>query len=82
MAGRPGKRFVATVRRVARRLVAVIGWEIERDYVERPWTEEENADFDRFRVSLDANPIKPGFDPDSVEILSHDPWYDVELPRA
>ncbi len=82
LAGRPGKRFLATIRRVASVLAAAIGWETGKDYVVRPWTEEENADFARFCASLDANPIKPGFDPDAVEILTHDRWFDVELPRA
>ena len=76
------RRILEAIRRVASGLAAVIGREAGKDYVVQPWTEEENADFDCFRVSLDQNPIDPGFDPDSVEILSHDPWYDMELPRA
>ncbi len=82
LAGRPGKRFLATIRRVASALAEMTGRQTERDYVVRPWTEEENADFARFCASLDENPSDPGFDPDSVQILTHDPWYDVELPRA
>ncbi len=82
MVGRPGKRFVATVCRVASVLADVIGSRTGKDYVVRPWTEEENADFARFCASLDENPIDPNIEEDSVEILTHDPWYDVELPRA
>ena len=63
-------------------LAEMTGRETGKDYVVRPWTDEENAEFAEFCAALDAVPIEPGFDPDSVEILSHDPWYDVELPRA
>ncbi len=73
------RRILEGIRRI---LAEMTGSRTEKDYVVRPWTEEENADFARFCASLDENPIDPGFDPDSVEILSHDPWYDVELPRA
>ena len=76
------RRILEAIRAVASVLDDVIGRETEKDYVLRPWTEEENADFARFCASLDANPIKPGFDPDAVEILTIDPWFDVELPRA
>ncbi len=73
------RRILEGIRRI---LAAAIGRETEKDYVVRPWTEQETASFARLCASLDANPIKPGFDPDAVEILSHDPWFDVELPRA
>ena len=76
------RRIREAIRRLASVLADVIGSRTGKDYVVRPWTEEENADFARFCASLDENPIDPGFDPDSVEILSHDPWYDMELPRA
>ena len=74
--------YAGFCRRLGEPLAAVIGSRTKKDYVVRPWTEEENADFERLCASLDANPIKPGFDPDSVEILTIDPWYDVDLPRA
>ena len=73
------RRILEGIRRL---LAAAIGSKTGKNYVVRPWTEEESADFARFCASLDENPIDPGFDPDSVEILSHDPWYDMELPRA
>ena len=73
------RRILEGIRRI---LAAVIGSRTKKDYVVRRWTEIENADFERFCASLDANPIKPGFDPDAVEILTIDPWYDMELPRA
>ena len=73
------RRILEGIRRI---LADVIGSRTEKNYVVRPWTKEENDDFSRFCASLDANPNKPGFDPDAVEILSHDPWFDVELPRA
>ena len=75
-------RILEAIRRVASVLADVIGSRTGKDYVVRPWTEEENADFERLCASLDANPIKPGFDPDAVEILTIDPWCEVELPRA
>ncbi len=73
------RRILEGIRRI---LAAVIGSRTKKDYVVRPWTDEEDAEFKRFSDSIDANPIDPGFDPDSVEILTHDPWFDVELPRA
>ena len=76
------RRILEIVRRAASVLAAVIGSRSGKDYVVRPWTEKENASFALFCASLDENPIKPGFDPDAVEILTHDPWYDVELPHA
>ena len=75
-------RIREAIRAVASVLAEMTGSRTEKDYVVRPWTEEENADFARFCASLDENPIDPGFDPDAVEILTHDPWYDVELPRV
>ncbi len=76
------RRILEIVRHLASVLADVIGREAEKDYVVRPWTEQENAEFSKFCVEIDASPIEPGFDPDSVEILSHDPWYDMDLPRA
>ena len=38
---------------------AVIGRETERDYVIRPWTEAENADFERFCDSIGKMPDDP-----------------------
>ncbi len=73
------RRILEGIRRI---LADVIGSRTEKNYVVRPWTEAENADFSEFCASLDANPIKPGFDPDAVEILTIDPWCEVELPRA
>jgi len=73
------RRILEGIRRI---LAAAIGRETEKNYVVRPWTDEEDAEFKHFSDSIDANPIEPGFDPDSVEILTIDPWHDVELPRA
>ncbi len=68
------RRILEAIRRAASVLAAVIGSRTGKDYVVRPWTEKENADFALFCASLDANPIKPGLDPDAVVILCHDPW--------
>jgi len=73
------RRILEGIRRI---LADVIGSRTEKNYVVRPWTDEEDAEFKRFSDSIDANPIEPGFDPDAVEILTIDPWYDMELPRA
>jgi hypothetical protein len=70
------KQFFATIRRLASGLVALIGCETEKDYVLRPWTEEENADFERFCSSIGEIPSDP------VTFFSNDPWYDQILPRA
>ena len=86
LAGKPGKRFVATVRHLARGLAAVIGWEIGKDYVVRPWTEEENADFERFCASIGETPSDPvharAMEDGPVDFFNNDPWFDMELPRA
>ena len=76
------RRIREAVRRVASVLAVVIGSRTKKDYVVRRWTDEENAEFAEFCAALAANPIDPGFDPDAVEILTIDPWFDMELPRA
>ena len=76
------RRILEAIHRAASVLAAVIGSRTKKDYVVRPWTDEENAEFAEFCAAIDAAPIDPGSDPDAVEILSHDPWFDVELPRA
>ena len=73
------RRILEGIRRI---LADVIGSRTEKNYVVRPWTKEESDDFSRFCAALAANPIDPGFDPDAVEILTIDPWFDMELPRA
>ncbi len=73
------RRILEGIRRI---LAAAIGSKTGKDYVARPWTEEENAEFAEFCAAIDAAPIDPGFDPDAVEILTIDPWFDMELPRA
>jgi hypothetical protein len=57
-----------------------------RDYVERPWTAEEDADFERFCASLGEIPkdrvharlMEDG----EVDFFNLDERPDVELPRA
>ena len=69
--------------RLAREL---IGRETERDYVVRPWTEEENADFEKFCASIGEMPSDPewaaAMEDGELDFFSNDPWYDMELPRA
>jgi len=67
------RRILEAIRRI---LADVIGWESGKDYVLRPWTEEENADFEKFCASIGETPSDP------VTFFSNDPWYDQILPRA
>jgi hypothetical protein len=72
-----------SLRRLAREL---IGRETERDYVLRPWTEEENADFEKFCDRIGEIPDDPewaaAMENGPVDFFNNDPWYDMELPRA
>ena len=58
----------------------------DKDYVVRPWTEEENADFERFCASIDVTPSDPAhvqaMEDGPVDFFNNDPWFDMELPRA
>ena len=81
------RRILEAIRRVAKGLVALIGCETEKDYVLRPWTEEENADFERFCASIGVMPSDPEWAEamecgEWGEFFSNDPWYDMDLPRA
>ena len=80
------KRIFESVRRVASRLATVIGWRAKRDYVVRPWTKEENADFARFCESIGKIPEDPVharlMEDGPIDFFTVDPWYDMELPRA
>ncbi len=51
--------FLEAARRVASGLAGVIGRETEEDYVLRPWTAEEDADFERFCASIGETPSDP-----------------------
>ncbi len=58
----------------------------DKDYVVRPWTEEEDADFERFCQSIGETPSDPVharlMEDGEVDFFNVDPWWDVELPRA
>ncbi len=57
-----------------------------KDYLMRPWTAEENADFERFCASNGETPSDPAharlMDGEFDFFLNIDPWFDQELPRA
>ena len=58
----------------------------DQNYVERPWTKEEEEDFQRFCESIGEVPedriharlMEDG----TLDFFSLDEWHDVELPRA
>jgi hypothetical protein len=72
-----------SLRRLAREL---IGRETERDYVLRPWTEEENADFEKFCASIGEMPSDPewaaAMEDGEVDFFNNDPFHGVKLYRA
>jgi hypothetical protein len=60
---------------------------MKRNYVVRPWTEEEEEDFQRFCESIGQMPEDTEWaalmeDGEWGEFFNNDPWWDVELPRA
>ena len=59
---------------------------MKKNYVVRPWTEEEEDDFQRFCESIGETPSDPAhaeaMEDGPVDFFNNDPWYDVELPRA
>ncbi len=72
-----------SLRRLAREL---IGRETERDYVLRPWTEEENSDFEKFCASIGETPSDPewaaAMDDGEIDFFNNDPFQGVKLYRA
>ena len=81
------RRILEAIRRAASALAEMIGSMTGRDYVVRPWTEEENADFEKFCASIGQMPTDPEWaalmeDGEWGEFFSNDPWYDMDLPRA
>jgi hypothetical protein len=80
------KRFFATIRSVTNGLAAAIGWEREKDYVLRPWTDEENADFEKFCASIGEIPSDPewaaAMEDGELDFFNNDPFVGVKLYRA
>ena len=74
------------IRRVASVLAAAIGWEREKDYVLRPWTEEENADFAEFVARIGVVPSDPewaaAMEDGEIDFFNNDPFVGVKLYRA
>ena len=77
------RRILEAIRRI---LADVIGWESGKDYVLRPWTEEENADFERFCASIGEIPSDPAhaqaMEDGEVDFFNNDVFVGVKLYRA
>jgi hypothetical protein len=62
------------------------GCETKRDYVERPWTEEENADFEEFCETIDVPPTDPelalAMEDGEIDFFNNDPFVRMKLYRA
>ena len=58
----------------------------DKNYVVRPWTKEEDADFEQWCARLGETPSDPvharAMEHGLVDFMNNDPWYDMELPRA
>jgi len=57
-----------------------------KNYVVRPWTEEEDADFEKFCASIGETPSDPkwaeAMEDGELDFFNNDPFYNVELHRA
>ena len=80
------RRILEAIRRVAKGLADVIECATEKDYVLRPWTEEENADFERFCASIGEIPSDPewaaAMEDGDLDFFNNDPFQGVKLYRA
>ena len=58
----------------------------DKNYVLRPWTAEEDADFERFCASIGETPSDPVharlMEDGEIDFFNVDPWWATELPRA
>jgi hypothetical protein len=72
-----------SLRRLAREL---IGREAEKDFVERPWTAEENADFLEFCDRIDEIPSDPelalAMEDGDLDFFNNDIFIGLKLYRA
>ncbi len=77
------RRILEAIRRI---LADVIGWESGKDYVLRPWSPEEEEDFQRFCESIGQMPDDPehaeAMQDGEVDFFNNDPFYNVKLYRA
>jgi len=80
------RRIREAIRRFGSVLADMIGRETERDYVLRPWTEEENSDFEKFCASIGETPSDPewaaAMDDGEIDFFNNDPFQGVKLYRA
>ena len=57
-----------------------------KNYVERPWTDEEEADFAEFVASIDQTPSDPEWAEamcdGELDFFSNDPFYKVKCYRC
>jgi hypothetical protein len=71
---------------ITRILATVIGRETEKNYVVRPWTDEENADFLEFCDRIDEIPSDPelalAMEDGEVDFFNNDPFYNVKCYRC
>ncbi len=58
----------------------------DKNYVLRPWTDEENADFEKFCASIGEIPRDPewaaAMEDGEVDFFNNDPFQGVKLYRA
>ena len=58
----------------------------DKNYVVRPWTVEEEKDFQQFVKDIGKIPEDPVharlMEDGPIDFFTVDPWYDMELPRA
>ena len=77
------RRILEAIRRI---LSDVIGRETEKNYVVRPWTDEENADFEKFCASIGETPSDPAhaaaMQDGEVDFFNNDVFVGVKLYRA
>jgi hypothetical protein len=80
------KRFLATIRSATSGLATVIEWQKKKDYVVRPWTAEEDADFLAFCETIDVPPTDPelalAMQDGECDFFNNDPFVGVKLYRA
>jgi hypothetical protein len=80
------KQVPPTVRLVASGLAAAIGCKHESVYMERPWTDEEEADFADFCDRIGETPSDPelalAMESGECDFFNNDVFVGVKLYRA
>jgi hypothetical protein len=77
------KLFFETIRSATSGLATVIEWQKKKNYVLRPWTDEEGADFLEFCGRIDEIPSDPelalAMEDGEVDFFNNDPFVGVKL---